>query len=82
MPDPTNLPFKAERGDKDLFVFSDSLILFSSKMDGGYGGYDLYYASKKQNNWQEPLNLGAGINTDSDEIAPFLIKNGNTLYFS
>ena len=82
LPDPTNLPFKAERGDKDLFVFSDSLILFSSKMDGGYGGYDLYYASKKQNNWQEPLNLGAGINTDSDEIAPFLIKNGNTLYFS
>jgi outer membrane protein OmpA-like peptidoglycan-associated protein len=82
LPDRADLPLKAERGDKDLFVFSDSLIIFSSKMDGGYGGYDLYYASKKANNWQEPINLGAGTNTDSDEIAPFLIKNGETLFFS
>jgi len=82
LPDAANLPFNAEIGDKDLFVFSDSLIIFSSKMDGGFGGYDLYYVSKNQNIWQIPVNLGAGINTESDEIAPFLIKNGETLYFS
>lgn len=82
MPAPTILPFKAELGDKDLYVFSDSLIIFSGNRPEGFGGYDLYYAQKKLGQWQEAVNFGSNINTSSNELAPFLAKNGKTIFFS
>lgn len=78
----TSLTFKAEMGDKDLFVFNDSLILFASSREGGFGGYDLYYSIKKDSLWQEPINLGKNINTFANEVSPFIVKNGSTIYFS
>ena len=74
--------FDASKGDKDLFIFNDSLMLFSSFREGGLGAYDLYYSLKKNELWQAPVNFGYPINTDANEIAPFLIKNGSALYFS
>ncbi len=82
LPVPAALPFKAERGDKDLFIFSDSLIIFASDQPGGYGGYDIYYAARKDSLWSDPVNMGQDINTVANEVAPYLIKNGKTLYFS
>ncbi|HMP29421.1 MAG TPA: hypothetical protein PKD85_07460, partial [Saprospiraceae bacterium] len=32
---------RSDLGDKDIFVYNDSLYLFSSKRKGGYGGYDI-----------------------------------------
>ncbi|MBK7637821.1 MAG: PD40 domain-containing protein [Saprospiraceae bacterium] len=75
-------PFNASKGDKDLFIFNDSLILFSSIKEEGEGGYDIYYTLKKDNIWQTPVNFRYPINTSANEIAPFLIKNGSVLYFS
>ncbi|MGB4839648.1 MAG: OmpA family protein [Saprospiraceae bacterium] len=77
-----NFPFRAENGDKDLFLFSDSLILFSSMKQGGYGGYDLYFMERKDNVWQNPVNFGPSVNTVANETAPYLIRSGNKLYFS
>lgn len=82
LPVPAIMPFQAERGDRDLFIFSDTTILFAANITGGFGGYDIYYAAKKDSLWGEPVNLGPAINTAANEIAPFLIKNGKTLYFS
>lgn len=76
------LKFDASKGDKDLYIFNDSLMLFSSIREGGQGGYDLYYSLQKNGFWQAPVNFGYPINTDANEIAPFLIKNGSVLYFS
>ena len=59
------------------------IIFFSSNRPGGYGGKDLYLVRKLQNGkWAKPFNLGASINTEYDEDAPFLHPLGNTLFFS
>lgn len=56
-------------------------LFFSSDMPGGYGGYDLYYAEKKGEDWAKPVNLGPDINTKGNEVFPFLHETGN-LFFS
>jgi outer membrane protein OmpA-like peptidoglycan-associated protein/tetratricopeptide (TPR) repeat protein len=77
-----SLPFKPELGDKDLFVFSDSMIIFSSLQYEGYGGYDLYYSVKHKNQWLIPTNLGGQVNSHCNEIGGFLVKNGRRIYYS
>lgn len=55
-------------------------LYFASNRSGGQGGFDIYSCTKRGNNWSEPRNLGANINTAGDEITPFI--DGNTLYFA
>lgn len=55
------------------FLFNnDRSVLFSSDMEGGFGGYDIYVAhwDEKLKSWGNPINLGAQINTEGDEITP------------
>lgn len=73
---------QSNRGDDYLYIYHDSLILYSSNRAGGYGGYDLYASRKDHGNWSAPLNLGPTINSPSDEITPFLTNDGQILYFS
>ena len=69
--------------EKDLFFWSDSLLLFTSdRIDMGFGGFDLYYAYLDSMGWSKPINLGPSINTPYDEVAPFLVTDGHTLYYS
>jgi hypothetical protein len=56
-------------------------IYFSSDMPGGYGGMDLYYCDRRNNNWDQPVNLGPVINTPKNESFPFACKYGK-LYFA
>lgn len=58
-----------------------NLLFFSSRMPGGYGGYDLYVSEKSGASWGEPVNLGPTINTVYNEVFPFYHENGR-LYFS
>ncbi len=76
------LPLQGEFGDKDVFIFNDSLLFFASRHLPGYGGYDLYYSKFTGGKWQNPVNLGPDVNTTFDEISPFITNGGNTLYFS
>lgn len=58
-------------------------LVFSSDRTGGKGGYDLYMCKKLPNNkWGKPFNLGESINTNYDENFPYLLDDGNTLYFA
>ena len=58
-------------------------LYFSSDRKGGYGGYDIYKSEKMSNgDWSVAQNLGANINTKSDEDAPFMLTDNVTLYFS
>ncbi|MEE9438840.1 MAG: OmpA family protein [Saprospiraceae bacterium] len=82
LPSSINTSIVTQLGDKDIQVFNDNTIIFSSKREGGYGGYDLYVTYKKDSLWMTPINLGSKINTAFDEISPFLAKSGKKLYFS
>ncbi|HOY05073.1 MAG TPA: OmpA family protein [Saprospiraceae bacterium] len=56
-------------------------LYFSSNMPGGYGGMDLYVSTFKDGQWTPPVNLGPVINTEGNEIFPYLAPN-NRLYFA
>jgi hypothetical protein len=56
-------------------------LFFSARDPEGFGGYDIYYCDRNGNQWSDPVNIGEKINTEGNEIFPFLFKE-NRLYFS
>ena len=74
-------------GDPDFSVGHPAIsrdgntIYFVSDMPWGYGGTDIYSATKQGENWSQPVNLGANINSDGNEMFPF-IWNDSTIYFA
>lgn len=77
-----DLPLDHRYGDQSLSMFQDSVLIFSSKRPGGYGGYDLYLSIYREGNWLIPKNLGPVVNSPFDELDPFIAKDGQSLYFS
>jgi len=60
----------------------ESTFYFVSDMPWGYGGTDIYMVKYQGgNNWSQPVNLGPNVNTEGNEMFPFLL-NDSTLYFS
>lgn len=58
-------------------------IYFSSNRKGSIGKHDIWVSTQNdKGEWQTPQNLGDGINTSEDELAPFIHANGQTLFFS
>jgi outer membrane protein OmpA-like peptidoglycan-associated protein/tetratricopeptide (TPR) repeat protein len=58
-------------------------IYFASNRPGGYGGLDIYKATKKSDGtWSNIKNLGPTVNTKADEEAPFIHPNGTMLFFT
>ncbi len=56
-------------------------LYFSSTIPGGYGGKDIYKATKSGSAFSNVENLGSSINSAGDDVFPFIHKSG-TLYFS
>ena len=60
-----------------------SRIYFTSMRKGGYGGLDIWYSDRGDNGkWKKPVNMGDKINTKYHEEMPYIMNNGNALYFS
>jgi tetratricopeptide (TPR) repeat protein len=58
-------------------------LFFASERPGGYGGRDIYQATRlPDGTWGNVRNLGPTINTPYNEDAPFLHPNNITLMFS
>ncbi|APY08763.1 hypothetical protein BWZ20_10805 [Winogradskyella sp. J14-2] len=58
-------------------------LYFSSNMQGGFGGFDIYKAKiYEDGSLGTPENLGRTINTSEDEKYPHTAKNGSELFFS
>lgn len=58
-------------------------LYFSSNMPGGFGGADIYKSTKDANGtWSKPENLGNLINTEGDELFPFIQDKKQLLLFS
>jgi outer membrane protein OmpA-like peptidoglycan-associated protein/tetratricopeptide (TPR) repeat protein len=60
---------------------TEDTLVFASDRPGGYGGMDLWYATRQGKDWSEPHNLGPEINTAGNEVFPFVHADGS-LYFS
>ncbi len=59
-----------------------NILIFASDMPGGYGGTDLYYSVRSgKGPWTRPVNLGKKINTEGDEMFPYL-DDENRLFFA
>ncbi len=57
-------------------------LYFVSDMPGGFGGKDIWKATKLDNEkWSIPINLGVDINTPGDELFPYINQN-KELFFS
>jgi outer membrane protein OmpA-like peptidoglycan-associated protein len=56
-------------------------LWFASDRPGGIGKSDIYYVVRNGDGWGEPVNAGAAINTEGDEMFPFEATDGK-LYFS
>ena len=84
---PKPLPGKINRNDSwesQPSLSSDGrLLFFASDRPGGYGGSDIWYATRKSDgSWNDPVNMGSAINTEMNERSPFLHTDSKTLYFS
>ncbi|MBN2862903.1 MAG: PD40 domain-containing protein [Bacteroidales bacterium] len=60
-----------------------NLLFFSSNRKGGFGGKDLWYSVMDNKGiCSPPVNLGNKVNTEGDEMSPFIHFDGRSLYFS
>ncbi|MCW3804166.1 PKD domain-containing protein [Plebeiibacterium marinum] len=56
-------------------------LFFASDKPGGMGGMDIYYSDKKSGLWGDPINMGPKVNTEGNELYPFINDVGE-LYFA
>lgn len=61
-------------------LFGEEVLFFVSDMEGGLGGFDIYYSEINGENMSAPVNLGEKINSSQDDITPHY-RDGK-LYFS
>jgi flagellar motor protein MotB len=60
-----------------------SVLYFSSNRPGGFGGKDLWFSRiNADGTWGNPVNMGKTINTEGNEMSPFIHFDGKTLYFA
>ena len=73
----TTHPYIFERNGREV-------LFFSSNRTGGKGNMDLWHSSRslKNEDFSEAQNLGGIINTDGDDVTPFVDTLDNTLYFA
>lgn len=57
------------------------VMYFVSDMPGGYGGTDIYKSVLTERGWSQPQNLGPEVNTEGNEMFPYIHSDG-ALYFS
>lgn len=51
-------------------------MYFSSDMPGSLGGMDIFKVVKNGSRWSEPVNMGSVINTDKNELYPYITPGG------
>ncbi|MEQ9423425.1 MAG: OmpA family protein [Cyclobacteriaceae bacterium] len=70
-----------------FYLSNDSKVLLMSvqrkKKKENIGEKDIYVSFRTgENEWTKPKNLGTTINTEGEEIGPFLAADGVTLFYS
>ncbi|HEY0896592.1 MAG TPA: OmpA family protein, partial [Sphingobacteriaceae bacterium] len=84
--EPEKLPFNASGSysvQHPALSPDGRILYFASDMPGGMGGMDLY-ASMKQTDgtWGAPVNCGANVNSEQDDVFPYVRKDGHLFFAS
>ncbi|GAB3698016.1 hypothetical protein GCM10027592_22700 [Spirosoma flavus] len=77
------LPFNSSEYSVGHPAFSpdNTKLYFASDMPGGFGGTDIYVVEYNNGQWGTPVNMGKEINTEGNEMFPY-VAEGDNLYFS
>ncbi|HEX8546325.1 MAG TPA: OmpA family protein [Cytophagaceae bacterium] len=70
--------------EADAFVTQDgNRVYYATNFHKKEGDLDIHYSEKNHHgHWSHPHTLQGGVNSDMDEMAPYVTKDGKTLYFS
>jgi hypothetical protein len=86
---PSNLGPTVNNTNRDvsgMSISADGLSLYFAAKDrpGGYGSHDLWVTSRStvDDDWGTPVNLGATVNSASNDYSLSLSSDGLSLYFS
>lgn len=74
--------FSSAARDTRIFIRKDGLEAFITSNRGG--NLDIWVSTREtlSEPWSAPTNLGSPVNTPAEDVAPWLSKDGSTLYFS
>jgi outer membrane protein OmpA-like peptidoglycan-associated protein/tetratricopeptide (TPR) repeat protein len=69
-----NTPYNEE---SPFISSNDSILYFSSQGHMNIGGYDVFYSRRMgENDWNQPINMGAPVSTTDDDFFYYPIGNG------
>ncbi|NLY02917.1 MAG: SUMF1/EgtB/PvdO family nonheme iron enzyme [Rhodopirellula sp.] len=73
----------SSRESRPSLTADERFLFFSSNRPGGYGGEDLWVCRRNsiKEAFSEPINLGAAVNTEEDELSPAISSDGLELVF-
>lgn len=57
-------------------------LYFTSDMPGSIGGTDIWCSNFENGSWKAPVNMGPKINTEGNEMFPFVNENGDLFFAS
>ncbi len=69
--DPVNLGQPVNSVGNEITPFYDmerQRLCFSSDWHLGYGGYDIFYSEGQRDSWQQPVNMGASLNSPANDL--------------
>ena len=76
-------PVNSVYPDGEHALHPDGVTLyFTSSRPGGLGNNDIWRSTWDGTAWSDPVNLGAPINSPSNELQPAFTADGRTMYFT
>ncbi|MEM9821280.1 MAG: OmpA family protein [Bacteroidota bacterium] len=78
------LPFNDDESNTchPAISVNGDMLYFASDRPGSLGGMDIWMSKKTGDEWGEPMNLGPEINTEADEVFPFVHADGSLIFAS
>lgn len=62
-------------------TYDNNRLYFASDRPGGYGKSDIWYVNRSKDGWETPVNAGPEINTEGNEMFPYISSTGD-FYFA
>lgn len=76
-------PINTEYDEESPFINpSGNVLFFSSKGHKTIGGFDIFFSTKGEKGWDEPINIGYPINTTDDDVFFVTSPDGKRGYYS